>query len=51
MKNEVLCKVFCHNICCLISAIHELGIQPAFDKLTGCTFNREPAQEMVCFRD
>jgi transposase len=28
MKNEVLCKVLCHNICCLISAIYELGIQP-----------------------
>ncbi len=28
MKNEVLCKVVAHNICCLISAIHELGIEP-----------------------
>ena len=24
--NEVLCKVIAHNICCLISAMHELGI-------------------------
>lgn len=30
MKNEVLCKVLCHNICCLISAIYELGITPEF---------------------
>lgn len=30
MKNEVLCKLVCHNICCLISAIHELGIEPTF---------------------
>ena len=30
MKNEVLCKVLCHNICCLIQAIYELGIQPTF---------------------
>jgi transposase len=30
MKNEVLCKVLCHNICCLISAIYELGITPTF---------------------
>ncbi len=30
MKNEVLCKVLCHNICCLISAIYELGIRPNF---------------------
>jgi hypothetical protein len=27
----VLCKVVCHNICCLISAMHELGIErPTF---------------------
>jgi transposase len=30
MKNEVLCKVLCHNICCLIHAMYELGISPAF---------------------
>jgi transposase len=30
-KNEVLCKVLCHNICCLVSAIYELGIQPVFE--------------------
>jgi len=30
MKNEVLCKMLCHNICCLISAIYELGIDPVF---------------------
>jgi len=28
--NEVLCKVLCHNICCLISSIYELGIEPTF---------------------
>jgi len=28
--NEVLCKVLCHNLCVLIQAIHELGIEPAF---------------------
>ena len=26
-KNEVLCKVLCHNICCLISAMYELGME------------------------
>jgi transposase len=26
MKNEVLCKVICHNICVLIQESHELGI-------------------------
>jgi transposase len=30
MKNEVLAKILCHNICCLISAIYELGIDPVF---------------------
>jgi transposase len=29
--NEVLCKVLCHNLCVLIQAIHELGIEPTFD--------------------
>jgi hypothetical protein len=31
MKNEVLCKVLCHNICCVIGAMYELGIQPVFN--------------------
>jgi transposase len=31
-KNEVLCKILCHNICCLISAMYELGIEPTFAK-------------------
>ena len=30
MKNEVLCKFLCHNICCVISAQCELGIEPVF---------------------
>jgi transposase len=30
MKNEALCKVLCHNICCVIQSIYELGIDPAF---------------------
>ena len=28
--NEALCKVRCHNICCVIQSIHELGIGPTF---------------------
>jgi transposase len=28
MKNETLCKVLCHNICCLLSAIYELDLKP-----------------------
>ena len=27
MVNEVLCKIICHNICCLIQESHELGIE------------------------
>jgi transposase len=40
-KNEVLAKVLCHNICCLISAIYELGIDPVF----GCTKIEPVAQK------
>ena len=28
--NEVLCKVLCHNVCVLVQAIHELGVEVAF---------------------
>jgi transposase len=30
MRNEVYCKFLCHNICCLIQAQCELGIEPVF---------------------
>jgi transposase len=30
MKNEVLCKFLCHNICCVIHSQIELGIEPIF---------------------
>jgi hypothetical protein len=32
MKNEVLAKILCHNLCCLISAWYELGIEPVFGR-------------------
>lgn len=28
--NEALCKVLCHNICCLIQSMFEFGIEPDF---------------------
>jgi DDE family transposase/SWIM zinc finger len=28
--NEALLKVLCHNICCVIQSMHELGISPEF---------------------
>ncbi|MEP6654898.1 MAG: transposase [Myxococcales bacterium] len=31
--NEILCKVLCHNLSCLVHAIHELGIEPSFGAL------------------
>ena len=30
MKNEVLAKILCHNITCVIHAWYELGIEPVF---------------------
>ena len=30
--NEVLCKVLCHNICCVIQSMHELGIEADFSE-------------------
>jgi Transposase DDE domain/SWIM zinc finger len=40
MRNEVLAKIVCHNVCCLISALYELGIAPTFDD---CTNKETPA--------
>jgi predicted nucleic acid-binding Zn finger protein len=30
--NESLCKVLCHNLCCLIQSMYELGLKPKFWK-------------------
>ncbi|HEY2412101.1 MAG TPA: transposase [Pirellulaceae bacterium] len=30
MKNEVMAKFLCHNICCVIQSIYEYGIDPSF---------------------
>jgi transposase len=30
MANEALCKILCHNICCLIQSTYELKINPVF---------------------
>jgi transposase len=29
-ENELLCKILCHNLCCVIQSIYELGIEPNF---------------------
>ena len=28
--NEILCKVLCYNLACLVHAMHKLGIEPSF---------------------
>jgi transposase len=28
--NEMLLKVLCHNVCCVIRSMHELGLEPTF---------------------
>lgn len=28
--NELLCKVLCHNLCCVIQSMYELGVEPEF---------------------
>ena len=30
MVNEALCKILCHNICCLIQSAYELGVEAMF---------------------
>jgi len=30
--NEVLCKLLCHNLCCLVHGTYELGIGATFWK-------------------
>jgi hypothetical protein len=30
MKNEVLCQFLCHNSCCVIQSLCELGIEANF---------------------
>jgi transposase len=30
MKNEVLCKILCHNICCVIATAYEVGLDLGF---------------------
>lgn len=36
MRNEVLAKFVCHNLCCLILAMQEFGIDPTFGQNKPC---------------
>jgi transposase len=46
MENEILAKVVCHNITCVIHAMYELNIDPEFVLKPCCTTNPEPAQRL-----
>lgn len=43
--NEVLLKVLCHNVRCLVHAVHELGITPMFDRV--CPQTHPAAQQVL----
>ena len=43
MRNEALCKILCHNICCVIQEMYELGIEPTF---FSCPENETSAQKV-----
>lgn len=36
-ENEALCKVLCHNICCLIQSMFEFGIEPNLANSISCS--------------
>lgn len=48
MVNETLCKVLCHNVCCLIQAAYELGVNATF---WGADHEPETAAEAVAVCD
>jgi transposase len=47
MRNEALCKILAHNLCCVISAWYELGIDPAFSESENR--NREEPRNVLRF--
>ena len=49
MENEVLTKVLCHNLCCLIQEQETLGIVPVFwknDDVVTCNELAAPATKL-----
>jgi hypothetical protein len=40
--NEALCKVLAHNICVLVQAAHELGIESVFSHRPYCNTRNFP---------
>jgi len=47
MINEALCKLLCHNLCCLILSHLELGIEPIFWNEQAEVVQPEPIKEVV----
>ena len=47
MTNELLAKVVCYNITCVIHEMYALGIDPEFIVKPRCTTNVEPAQRIA----
>jgi hypothetical protein len=46
MKNEILAKVVCYNITCVIQEMYTLGIDPSFVVKPRCTTNAVPAHQL-----
>ena len=45
-RNELLLKVLCHNIVCIVHEVHESGVNVVFPALAPtCTKTLAPAQE------
>jgi len=47
MVNEVLCKIICHNLCCLIQEQEELGIAPILWQDKPCSAINQTAPQTV----
>jgi transposase len=46
MVNEALCKVLCHNVCCLIQSQYELGVEATFwGKYEEPVYHQDQARE------
>lgn len=43
--NEVLCKVLCHNLVCLIQSMYELGVDVTFESKIAPDSNVEPSTD------
>ena len=41
-RNEVLAKVLCHNICCVIQSMYELGVEPVFRSALDASAQQKP---------